>query len=347
MLKIGLETESYHLLFQHKKMDIFSFIEKAHEYGLDGVQINVIKDYNLDENWGALGGNSIEHLQKVKDLTTKYGMYTEIDMRGLEYDRVEEVLKVASFIGADIIRTYIPIVLSEKQKSEIIGSQGGFDFAKIACDFDTSCYDEAIEKINKLVPLLKKYRIKLALENHEYETSTELVNVITAINSPWVGLHYDFGNSMMVWEEPTVAAKNMAPYTFTTHFKDHIIIEDKNEKYGYVVCGIPAGEGNIDLEECFNILMDNSSLTRINIEMCYPYCAQFKRSPGCGGVTEVGKGAFKVEKAPYNTEEIRPLQYYYPHEVSEKYLELMMKDQIAGIEKNINYLKKLRENYYR
>ena len=68
MLKLGLETESLHLLLQHKRMDIFGFIEKAHELGLDGVQINVIKDYNLDENWGALESNSDEHLEKIKNL---------------------------------------------------------------------------------------------------------------------------------------------------------------------------------------------------------------------------------------------------------------------------------------
>ena len=31
MLKLGLETESLHLWLQHKRMDIFGFIEKAHK----------------------------------------------------------------------------------------------------------------------------------------------------------------------------------------------------------------------------------------------------------------------------------------------------------------------------
>ena len=39
---------------------------------------------------------------------------------------------------------------------------------------------------------------------------------------------------MMAWEEPVKAAENMAPYTYSTHFKDHIIIEEPNDKYGYV-----------------------------------------------------------------------------------------------------------------
>ena len=42
MIKIGLDTESLHLWFQNKRMDIFGFIEKAHELGFDGVMIKMI-----------------------------------------------------------------------------------------------------------------------------------------------------------------------------------------------------------------------------------------------------------------------------------------------------------------
>ena len=345
MLKLGLETESLHLWLQHKRMDIFGFIEKAHELGLDGVQINVIKDYGLDEKWGALGSASEDHLNIVKELLKKYGMYVELDMRNLDYDRLVEVLEVTNKLGAEVVRSYIPIKPAKNIES-LSGAEGAYDFAKVRCDFDENSYAEGIEKVRKIIPLLEKYRIKLALENHEYETSEELVAVIKEINNPWVGLLYDFGNSMMTWEEPVKAAENMAPYTYSTHFKDHIIIiEEPNDKYGYVVCGVPAGTGNIDLESCFNIMMKNSSLTRINVEMCYPYCAQFKRTPGVGGVAKVGEGAFKVEKHPYDYNIIKPSQYYYPHEISEEMLEKMLVDQMKGVEVSVKYLKALREKY--
>lgn len=344
MLKLGLETESLHLLFQNKRIDIFEFIEIAHKLGLDGVQINVIKDYNLDEKWGALGSNDPSFLKKVKDLLNKYGMYVEIDMRSLEYHRVEEVLKVASFLGADIVRSYIPIKPLEKNLNIKLGSEGAYDFAKIRYDFDPKSFDTGIEMIKKIIPLLKKYRIKLALENHEYETSTELVETVKKINSPWVGLLFDFGNSMMAWEDPVVACKNMAPYTLSTHFKDHIVIKDSKEKDEFFVCGVPIGKGNLPLEECFKILMDKSTIQRINIESCYPYCAQFKRSIGTGGVSKLGLGAFKIEKAPYDTNTIHPLQYYYPHEVSKELLEKMIIDQFENLKKSVEFLKKLRES---
>ena len=75
MIKIGLDTESLHLWFQNHRMDIFGFIETAHEFGLDGVMINIISDYGLDPEWGTLESNKPEHLARVKALLDKYNMY--------------------------------------------------------------------------------------------------------------------------------------------------------------------------------------------------------------------------------------------------------------------------------
>ena len=246
MLKIGLDTESLHLWFQNKRMDIFGYIEKAHELGFDGIMINILKDYNLDPEWGTLGSNDPEHLRKVRDLLESYHMYVELATKGITKEHLLKVLDVAEALGADIIRTYIPITLNPLA-TRATGGEGKYDLAKVLGDFDPVVFDEAAMTLREIIPELKKRRIRIALENHEYEISDELVKVVQKLDSPWIGLHYDFGNSMMAWEEPARAAQNMAPYTITTHFKDHIVIPSPDDPYGYVVCGIPVGEGNIDL----------------------------------------------------------------------------------------------------
>lgn len=93
-------------------------------------------------------------------------------------------------------------------------------------------------------------------------------------------------------------------------------------------------------------MMEKSSLTKINVEMCYPYCAQFKRTPGTGGIEKVGEGAFKVEKPLYDYNVMKPLQYYYPQEVSEELLEELLEKQMEGAKKSFAYLKNLRDKYY-
>ena len=300
--------------------------------------------FDLDPEWGVLGSDDPEHMSKVRRLLEKYHMYAEFATRGLGYDHLFRVVRAADAVGADIIRTYIPITLNAAKYRET-GGDGKYDLRKIRLDFDPAVFEEAVASLKAIVPVLRQYRVRIALENHEYETADELVEVIKKVDSPWIGLHYDFGNAMMAWEDPVEAAKKMAPYTFTTYFKDHIVIPCPEDKYGYVVCGVPAGEGNIDLAECLRMMLDGSTLQRLNIETCYPYCAQFKRTPGAGGVSQVGEGCFKVESPLYPPEVIAPSQYYYPQEVSQKLLEELLVKQKEGAVRSIAYACKLCREY--
>ena len=90
--------------------------------------------------------------------------------------------------------------------------------------------------------------------------------------------------------------------------------------------------------------MKNLDLTRINIEMCFPYAVPFKREPGAGGVFEVGEGAFKVENPPYDPNVIKPSDYYYP---PEELLEQMIVDQEKGVEQCVKHTLALRDKYCR
>lgn len=324
-MKIGIETESFHLYFQYGKMDVFDFIRKAAEMGFEGVELNMIPGWGIDSELGQLGDDNKEHLDKVRAEIDKYNLYAEIDCNGTSHEELSKAVRVAHHIGADVIRTYIK-----------------FD------EFDAAAYEQTTQDLKDIVPVLEKYRIQVGLENHEYETADELIKIVKEVNSHWVGLHYDFGNAMMAWEDPIEAAEKMAPYTYTTHFKDHIIVKDEDAKYDYLVCGVPAGTGNIDLDKAFQIMVEKSPLKRINMEMCFPYCTDFKREPGAGGIYKVGEGAFKLEEAPYDRNLIKPLDYYFPHKVvDDAVIEKMMADQFEGAKKSAEYLKSLRDKYCR
>ncbi len=321
-MKIGLDSESCHLLFHYGKIDILGFIRKAAELGLDGVMINIIGGMEGDNakyihpRWGCLGGDSPEHLERVKKELQKYSLYAEVAMRGIDPVYISETIEVTHRIGADVLRTYCC-------------------FGK----YNPEALVKAPENFRKIVPLLKKYRIKFAIENHEEETSGEIIDMIRKVGSPWVGSHCDIGNSMMAWEEPAVAVGNLAPYALTSHFKDHILISDRDE---YKICGVPLGQGNIDIDECFRILYEKSTLTRINIEQTYPFISVFKREKGTGGVNEVGTGAFKVEKAVFDFPEHTAESYYHP---SEEYLDMLIREQEQGLVESVNHMKKIRDKY--
>ncbi|PRS27167.1 sugar phosphate isomerase/epimerase [Bacillus sp. RJGP41] len=316
-MKIGLETESYHLQFITGRMDIFGFIRKTAELGLDGVMINIVPWPGLS-GWGTLESFEPEYLERVRKEIQKYGFFAEIDTNGSDPEHLKKVIEAAHRIGADVIRTYT-----------CLG------------EYDSERLKKAPGDIKQIVPLLEKYRIKLAVENHEEELTDEVIQIINEVNSPWVSAHCDVGNGMMAWEDPVEAVRKLAPFAFTTHFKDHIIIHDGED---YRVCGVPVGTGNIDTEECFKILVEKSTLTRINVEMCFPYAINFKRELGAGGVFAVGEGAFKVEQPPYDLSVIKPLDYYYP---PKELLEQMIEDQEKGTVQSVKYTLALRDKYCR
>lgn len=317
-MRFGLETESCHLLFQHHKMDVFSFIRKTWELGLEGVQLNIIPDLNLHPELGVLASADNQYLHRIREDIERYNLYCEVDTRFCDQKHLAPALRIANELGADVVRTYV--------------SNGKFNPERMAL---------APDHLKEIVPLLKKYRIKLALENHEHETSAEIINIIKQVNSIWVGALCDIGNSMMAWEDPVEAVEALAPYTYSTHFKDHIITLHDGEP---VVCGVPIGEGSIDVERCYQILVDKSPITRINIENCYPYCARFARPKGTGGVTEF-TGAFEIKQPIFPESLVKPMDYYYPHNISEHALTELTKAQLKALEISRDKLWQFNQKY--
>ena len=331
-MQLGLETESMHLWFQNARMDIFSFIELAHSLNLDGVVINIIKDYGLNPNWGCLGSNEEEHLRKVRGLLDKYNMYCEIDSKGFELGKFEQIARVARILDACIIRSYVPL---SGKKTSSLASKGAFDDSKIDGDFDKADFLSSAEQIKALLPLLEANNLRLAIENHEYQTSEDLLELLSLVGSERVGFLFDFGNSMMAYEEPVKACYNMASKVISTHCKDHVIMKEEDAFY---VCGVPIGQGFVDVKACIDILKAKG-LGRINIEMCFPYCSSFKRKKGTGGVSELGQGAFRVRDPLFAG--LSAMQYYYPQEVSEEALNRLLKVQLEGVKSSVEHVRGL------
>lgn len=311
-MKIGLETETFHLFIQHRRLDIFQLIENIADWELDGIQINIVQK-KRGSRWGALESIDDDYLEKVKRHLEYHRLYAEIDTNSTNPNHLKMAIQIASKIGADIVRTCVVIKGGVKES-----------------------LTEAEGNIKSIIPLLKKYNIKLAIENHEYETSTELIGLINNIDDKNVGVLCDVGNSMMAWEDPINAVKSLAPYAISAHFKDHIVVEDGDDLKVY---GVEIGTGSIDLKECFKILMNDSSLSRINIEMCNPYITEFKRDIGTGGLDNIQISPFIIKEKPKELRNIESREYDYSTKGN---LNILLSYQEAAALESIKYVTKLR-----
>jgi len=265
---LGLETFSYHRWFGHGRMDVFAFIERCAGLGLDGVQLNV-NGHNL----GHFGGDDAGRVREVRQLVDQHGMFVEIDSRGTDPEHLAAMLGLCQAVGADVLRTY--------------ASCGGDLAQELA---------EAPERLRQVLPVCADLGVRIAVENHEYETSAEVLEIVRRVDSEWVGAHVDTGNSMMAWEDPVAAVTALAPCAVSSHFKDHIVIMDEEP----LVVGVTLGTGSIDCAECFRVLAEESPLERLIIEVCYGYSAPFRRPQERGAGARLGEGAFRPVVGPFD-----------------------------------------------
>jgi len=117
--------------------------------------------------------------------------------------------------------------------------------------------------------------VRIAVENHGDFSAEELVEVVRAVDSPWVGICLDLGNSMATLEDPLQAAAKMAPYAVTSHFKDHCV---QMTFSGYSVNGCALGDGMIDLASAWRLLKTKTRLDRIILEIPCPAAAKEKQT---------------------------------------------------------------------
>ena len=272
---LGLETFSYHLAFAYGKMDIFDFIKRTAEFELDGVEINI-----EGADLAHLGSDDPGFLRDVRAMTDELGLYVELDTCDTNPQNLTRALDICKTLGADRLRVYSSVGAEVKEELE-----------------------HAAEDFRQVIPLCADYGVRIAYENHEYETSHDVLKVVREVNSEYVGTHVDTGNSMLMWEEPIAAIENMAPYAMSTHFKDHVVIMAGGQP---VVVGVPLGKGSIDCAEAFRILAEQSPLERINIEVCYGYVAPFRLPEGEGHGGKLGQGSFRVQPPPHDPGVIAP-----------------------------------------
>ena len=113
-------------------------------------------------------------------------------------------------------------------------------------------------------PVLRKYQIKLAIENHKGWRAAEQAAWLRRLDSEWVGVCFDCGNNMALCEEPMDTLKVLAPYTILCHIKDMAV--DTYEE-GFLLSEVVMGEGILDLKQMVQTLRQKDPDMPFYLEM--------------------------------------------------------------------------------
>jgi sugar phosphate isomerase/epimerase len=247
--RMGVVVHSYGIRWNSKVesknypgfANAIDLLEHCHQIGAGGIQV-VVRDWTS------------EFSKKIRDRREKLGLYLEGSIgtpkKSEDVSKFEQDVINAKEAGATVIRT----VCSSGRRYEVFHSADAFQQA----------IRDALLSLQLAEPVLRKHKVKLAVENHKDWRAKELVSIIKQLNSEWIGVTLDFGNSIALLENPMEVVQDLAPYLFTTHVKDMGVDEYAD---GFLLSEVPLGEGILDLAKIFSICKQNNPTTTFNLEM--------------------------------------------------------------------------------
>jgi 3-oxoisoapionate decarboxylase len=126
-----------------------------------------------------------------------------------------------------------------------------------------AAFERCQRQIELAEPVLRKYRMRLGIENHKGWRSAEQAAWMKRLGSEWVGVHVDFGNNISLCEEPQQTLTNLAPYAVACHIKD-MAVQDYED--GFLLSEVPLGEGILDLPAWVRTLREHNPEIMFDLE---------------------------------------------------------------------------------
>jgi 3-oxoisoapionate decarboxylase len=261
-MKVGIDSYCYHRFFgevypQQQQppgpMSLEDFLRRAKELEVDGVSLESCFFPCLDESY-------LAEIKRVLDLYGLDRVYAWGHPDGLEgganqqaYADMVASLERAKAIGADVMR--------------VVGS---------SLMFRNQPHEPQLERLTRMfseaVRIAEKYGIRMAVENHIDFTADEMLRLLTAVNSPYLGINFDTGNFVRLLDDPVKAMAKLAKYVYATHIKDLKPQKGVAADEWYFFSSTPVGDGIIDNMELARLLAraEYQGFLAVEIDFLHP-----------------------------------------------------------------------------
>lgn len=216
-------------------------LDHCHQIGAGGVQVVV-------------NGWSADFAKKVRDKREQLGLYLEgsigVPKTADGVAKFEQDVINAKEAGALVLRT----VVSSGRRYETYHSAEAFQELK----------KNALASLQVAEPILRKHKVKLAVENHKDWRAPQLAAMLQQLSSEWIGATVDFGNNIALLEDPMSVVQTLAPYAFSTHIKDMAVEEYPD---GFLLSEVPLGKGILDLPKMVELCRQKNPAVTFSLEM--------------------------------------------------------------------------------
>lgn len=245
--RLGVDMNSYAIRWspstpaEVRFKNVLELLDHCHQLGAAGVQAPA-------DVWEA------EFAARVRAKLDSSRMYLEghieLPRDGSDLPRFEAVVEAARRANVSVLRA---VCLEGRRYETIETAQAWRDFL-----------DRAWRSLTLAEPVVRKHRMRIAIENHKDWRVPELLEVLKRLGSEHVGVCVDIGNSIALLENPMDVVEAYAPHAFTSHLKDMGVQEYQD---GFLLSEVPMGEGFLDLPKIIATLQKANSRIHFNLEM--------------------------------------------------------------------------------
>jgi sugar phosphate isomerase/epimerase len=244
-VKVGVDTYSYHRLFGEiypnqvdpdRRWEFDQAIDEAIRLGVDGISLETCFMPRFDRDYLAQIKEKLDD-QKMERMVAwghPDGLEGGDNLEAAK--EMEQHLATAQAVGATVMR--------------IVGS---------SLMFRDKPHGPQIEGIsNILSESVKKAEdadVRLAIENHIDFNADEILEILDRVDSDYLGVNFDSGNTLRVFEDPVEAARKLAGRTFATHIKDIDPATGSPQDWTFWASAA-AGSGIIDMPGVINALAE-------------------------------------------------------------------------------------------
>lgn len=260
-MKIGIDNYCYHRFMgevypdqeqPEKEMSLDDFIKRSVELGVDAISV----EHCFFESFEA------DYLAKVKATVEATGM--DIIMAwghpdGLERGKSQEAYD-------DMIKT---IPFAKAIGAEVMGIRGSS--LMFRHEPHGPQIDALVVQLKEAIKVAEEYGVKLAIENHIDFTADEMYEILTRVDSPWLGLNFDTGNFLRLLDDPIKGMEKLAPYVLATHCKDLVVDSSVPPTEWYYFAGVPVGRGLVDNAKLAKMLDEVGFDGYMTIEIDHPH----------------------------------------------------------------------------
>ncbi|MGA3040792.1 MAG: TIM barrel protein [Bryobacteraceae bacterium] len=235
---MGIAVTSY-LSFGRPK-DTLDFLEHANALGAGGIQMQ-------------LTSRDSQYIRKLRARAEELGMYFEaiasLPAKG-DPAPFESTVAAAKAAGALAIRV------------NCLPGRRYENFHNLA-DWQAAVA-QSRENVDTALRMVEKLRVPLAIENHKDFAADEMVALMKAKASRWLGVCLDTGNNIALLDDPMALVETLAPYALCTHIKDMAVAPYPD---GFLLSEMPLGEGALDMGRIVDTIRRARPETRLTLEM--------------------------------------------------------------------------------